>query len=58
MVTNNPLIETRDGREIYFHRNSVLNAAFDDLKIGAEVRFAEEEGEQGPQASTVTITKP
>jgi len=51
-------IETRDGREIYFHRNSVLNAAFDDLKIGAEVRFAEEEGEQGPQASTVTITKP
>jgi cold shock CspA family protein/ribosome-associated translation inhibitor RaiA len=49
-------IETRDGREIYFHRNSVLGLAFDKLEIGSEVRFAEEEGEQGPQASTVVVT--
>lgn len=48
-------LQTPDGREIYFHRNSVLDAAFDRLVIGTEVRFAEEEGEQGPQASTVTI---
>lgn len=48
-------LQTPDGREIYFHRNSVLDAAFDRLVIGTDVRFAEEQGEQGPQASTVTI---
>jgi cold shock CspA family protein len=48
-------IESSDGREIYFHENSVLNAAFDKLKIGTEVRFVEEAGDQGPQASTVKV---
>lgn len=48
-------LETPDGREIYFHRNSVLDGGFDRLKTGAEVRFSEEEGEQGPQASTVAV---
>ncbi|HUI19882.1 MAG TPA: HPF/RaiA family ribosome-associated protein [Methylocella sp.] len=46
-------IETADGREIYFHRNSVLDGAFDRLSVGSEVRFIEEMGEKGPQASTV-----
>jgi cold shock CspA family protein len=46
-------LETPGGREIYFHRNSVLNEGFDHLKIGTVVRFVEEEGEKGPQASTV-----
>lgn len=46
-------IETPEGRQIYFHRNSVLNDEFPRLKIGSEVRFAEEQGEEGPQASTV-----
>jgi len=50
-------LETSEGREIYFHRNSVLNGAFDQLQIGSTVRYAEEEGEQGPQASSVTILK-
>ncbi len=44
-----------DGREIYFHRNSVLAPGFDRLKVGTKVRFTEEMGEEGPQASTVTI---
>lgn len=48
-------IETLDGRLVYFHRNSVVNADFDKLGIGAEVRFAEEMGERGPQASTVHV---
>ena len=48
-------LETPDGREVYFHRNSVLGADFDRLSIGTEVRFAEEEGEKGLQASTVTV---
>jgi cold shock CspA family protein/ribosome-associated translation inhibitor RaiA len=46
-------IEAADGREIFFHRNSVLNDGFDRLEPGDEVRFAEELGEEGPQASTV-----
>jgi cold shock CspA family protein len=46
-------IETSDGREIYFHRNSVLNGDFRELTVGARVTFAEEMGEKGPQASTV-----
>jgi cold shock CspA family protein/ribosome-associated translation inhibitor RaiA len=48
-------IATADGREIYFHRNSVINANFDRLEPGTEVRFSEEAGDQGPQASTVQV---
>ena len=33
-------IASADGREIYFHRNSVEADKFDDLKVGQEVRFA------------------
>ena len=48
-------LTTPDGREIYFHEHSVLNRDFKRLEIGTEVRFVEEEGEKGPQASTVTV---
>ncbi len=49
-------VEMSDGREIYFHRNSVVNDGFDQLEAGQEVRVAVAEGEsaEGPQASTVT----
>lgn len=46
-------LEAPDGREIYFHRNSVLEPGFDYLKVGTLVYFSEEQGEKGPQASTV-----
>jgi len=48
-------LETPDGRTLYFHRNSVLDGAFDRLEPGSEVRFVEEEGEEGPQASSIRI---
>jgi cold shock CspA family protein len=48
-------IDTPDGRSIYFHRHSVLGGTFDSLAIGTEVRFIEEQGDRGPQASTVYI---
>jgi cold shock CspA family protein len=48
-------LESSDGREIYFHRNSVLNDAFTRLKAGTRVHFSEEMGEKGPQASTVKL---
>jgi cold shock CspA family protein/ribosome-associated translation inhibitor RaiA len=50
-------LTTPDGREVYFHRNSVLTPGFDNLNVGTEVRFAEEAGEKGPQASTVHVVK-
>jgi len=49
-------ITALDGGEIYFHRNSVLNDGFGKLQVGMEVRYTQEEGEKGPQASTVEIT--
>lgn len=48
-------IETPDGREIYFHRNSLVSGAFARLEVGDLVRFHEEAGEKGPQASTVHV---
>lgn len=46
-------IAADDGREIYFHRNAVLAPGFDELSVGTRVRFHEEQGNEGPQASTV-----
>jgi cold shock CspA family protein/ribosome-associated translation inhibitor RaiA len=48
-------LETSNSREVYFHGNSVLPPGFDQLNIGAEVCFAEEPGEKGPQATTVRL---
>jgi ribosomal subunit interface protein len=46
-----------DGREIYFHRNAVLDPpGFEKLQVGDRVRFAEEQGFEGPQASSVSLT--
>jgi ribosomal subunit interface protein len=50
-------LEAPEGHEIYFHENSVLNGAFNRLKIGTKVRYVEEPGEKGPQASTVVIVQ-
>ena len=45
-----------DGQEVYFHKNAVVNGAFDKIDIGDEVRVVLVEGEsvKGPQATTVT----
>ena len=48
-------LETADGREVFFHRHSVLPGGFNSLSIGTEVSFVEELGEKGPQASTVKL---
>ena len=48
-------IQTSEGEEIYFHRNSVSGGAFDALTAGSKVRLsiAEGESEHGAQASSV-----
>ncbi len=48
-------LRSLDGRQIYFHKNSVLHGEFDRLEIGTGVRFSEEMGENGPQATTIEI---
>jgi cold shock CspA family protein/ribosome-associated translation inhibitor RaiA len=48
-------LETPDGREIYFHENSVLGSPFKKLKTGVRAQIVEESGLKGPQASTVRI---
>ena len=48
-------IKTLNGREIYFHKNSVIHNDFDRLEIGTGVQITQTEGEKGPQASTVKI---
>lgn len=46
-------ITASDGREIYFHRNSVAEVKLEDLHPGQEVRFSEGAGDKGPQATLV-----
>lgn len=48
-------IETADGQEVYFHRNSVVEGEFAKLAVDSEVRveIAYGESEKGPQATTV-----
>ena len=48
-------IRTVDGRDVYFHKNSVLDFDWDALDEGAGVAFEEEDGNEGPQASTVRV---
>lgn len=52
-------LETQQGREVYFHRNSLVGADFETLEVGSGVWFEEQEGREGPQASTVRVlTRP
>ena len=51
------IITHDDQREIYFHRNSVLNNDFSYLRLGVAVTFIEEQGEKGPQAARVAIIR-
>ncbi len=50
-------IRTSDERDVYFHRNSLLNEDFGRLKIGTDVTFIEEQGKEGPQAARVAVSK-
>ncbi len=51
-------IKTTDSREIYFHRNSLLDGVeLTQLKFGTEVSFIEEQGAEGPQAARVAISR-
>jgi ribosomal subunit interface protein len=47
-----------DAREIYFHRNSIIDDIdLAQLKFGTQVSFIEEQGKEGPQAARVAISR-
>jgi cold shock CspA family protein/ribosome-associated translation inhibitor RaiA len=46
---------TKEGGQLYFHRNSVLGADFDALKLKDEVHYVEAVGDTGPIATKVRI---
>ena len=46
-------IQAPDGYDVYFHRNAVRDGGFEALSEGTAVRFQEEAGEEGPQATFV-----
>lgn|SRR5690242_18438565 len=46
-------ITTTEGRELYFHRNSVMDTEFDLLSQGDAVHYIESDGDTGPTASKV-----
>lgn len=46
---------TPEGREVYFHKNAVLDGKFEVLNVGMEVTFIEQSGDKGSQASSVSV---
>lgn len=55
LAADHGFITTEDGRQLYFHAHAVLGGTFDALQVGARVDFVEEDGVEGPQASTVRV---
>jgi hypothetical protein len=49
------LLEAADGRAVYFHKGSVVNADFDTLPLGTEVVYIDGFGGLGHQASAVRV---
>lgn len=59
LFTEHGFVATTDGREIYFHRNAVVDAPFEKLVEDEAVELAIVHGESpaGPQATTVRPIK-
>lgn len=48
---------TNEGKEIYFHSNSLLSGEFEKLKRGDAVHYTEALGDTGPTANKVWTTR-
>lgn len=51
-------ILTSSGTQLYFHRNSLMDGAFDALTRGTPVHYVEIDGDTGPLASKVWLAAP
>lgn len=50
-------LETAEGEQVYFHRNSLKGISLERLKPGVTVHFKAEQGEKGPQATYVRAVR-
>lgn len=50
-------IRTPDGRDVYFHEDTLVGASLSDLRVQSPVRFTEEQGDKGPQAREVHVLR-
>jgi len=48
-------ISDTDGRDVFFHQNSVVGTSFDALSEDADVEFDVEKSPKGPRAINVNI---
>ena len=46
-------IRSTEGQEIFFHRSTLQDLAFDSIKEGQAVDFEMENGDKGPRATKV-----
>lgn len=50
-------IVSQDARDIYFHENALKDVSIDSLAEGDEVMYGESQGDKGPQASWVRMSR-
>lgn len=55
--TDHGFILNNVGTQLYFHRDSVTDARFEDLKVGDMVHYVEEEGDAGPTATKIRLAR-
>lgn len=48
-------IRGTNGHEYFFHASALKNIKFDDVQIGQEVMFEDEEGTKGPRAADIYV---
>jgi len=53
--TDHGFILNSTGTQLYFHRDSLTNGSFEDLKVGQPVHYVEEAGDAGPVAVKVRV---
>jgi len=49
-------ISDTDGREVFFHQGSLVDAKFSDISESQAVEFDVEKSEKGPRAVNVHVT--
>src|SRR6185437_16700669 len=55
LADDHGFILTNEGTQLYFHRNSLMDGAFDALNQGDAVHFVAQDGDTGPTASKVWL---
>jgi len=44
-----------ESKDVFFHRNDLVDVEFDNLNEGDKVTFEKEDSEKGPKAVSVTL---